>query len=97
MATCDEFVANQAGCFVARFLILPEPQEHQVICNIDQKLLARESKWVGNSLDDLGLFLEFQPVETNYQYSGLTTEQLESLEAASSIEQRSEFFINFRG
>ena len=37
MATCDEFVANQAGCFVARFLILPEPQEHQVIlCNIDQ-------------------------------------------------------------
>ncbi len=79
------------------FLILPEPQEQQVIlCNIDQKLLARESKWVGNSLDDLGLFLEFQPVETNYQYSGLTVEQLESLEAASSIEQRLEFFINFR-
>ncbi|MDQ9951419.1 MULTISPECIES: type II secretion system protein GspL [Acinetobacter] len=80
------------------FLILPEPQEHQVIlCNIDQKLLARESKWVGNSLDDLGLFLEFQPVETNYQYSGLTTEQLESLEAASSVEQRSEFFYQFQG
>lgn len=80
------------------FLILPEPQEHQVIlCNIDQKLLARESKWVGNSLDDMGLFLEFQPVETNYQYSGLTAEQLESLEAASSIEQRSEFFYQFQG
>lgn len=80
------------------FLILPEPQEQQVIlCNIDQKLLARESKWVGNSLDDLGLFLEFQPVETNYQYSGLTVEQLESLEAASSIEQRSEFFYQFQG
>ena len=80
------------------FLILPEPQEHQVIlCNIDQKLLARESKWVGYSLDDMGLFLEFQPVETNYQYSGLTVEQLESLEAASSVEQRSEFFYQFQG
>lgn len=57
MATCDEFVANQARCFVTRLLILPEPQDQQVIlCNIDQKLLARESKWVGNSLDDLGLF-----------------------------------------
>ncbi|MGR2824367.1 general secretion pathway protein GspL [Acinetobacter sp. 1124_18A] len=79
------------------FLILPEPQDQQlVLCNIDQKLLVRESKWVGNSLDDLALFLEFQPVEAHYQYSGLTTEQLESLMVASSAEQRSEFIYQFQ-
>ena len=41
-------------------------------------------------------FLEFQSAETHYQYSGLTAEQLESLEAASSAEQRSEFVYQFQ-
>ncbi len=79
------------------FLVLPEPQAQQVIlCNIDHQLLVRENKWLGNSIDDLGLFLEFQSAETHYQYSGLTAEQLESLEAASSAEQRSEFVYQFQ-
>jgi general secretion pathway protein L len=79
------------------FLILPEPQTQEVIlCNIDRQLLVRENKWLGNSLDDLGLFLEFQTAETHYQYSGLTAEQLESLDAASSMEQRSEFVYQFQ-
>ena len=39
------------------FLVLPEPQAQQVIlCNIDHQLLVRENKWLGNSIDDLGLF-----------------------------------------
>ncbi len=39
------------------FLVLPEPQAQQVIlCNIGHQLLVRENKWLGNSIDDLGLF-----------------------------------------
>lgn len=57
MAAFFSFVANQTCCFITRFLILPEPQtKHVVLSNIDQQLLVRENKWLGNSLDDLGLF-----------------------------------------
>ena len=79
------------------FFVLPEGDASQVILgNFHNQLLVRENKWLGNSIDDLGLFLEFQPLETHYQYTGLTSVQLESLEAASSSEQRREFLYQFK-
>jgi len=62
----------QIAAFLPDFLILPTPEENQVvIANLYDHLLVRESEWSGNSVDDLGLFLEFQTPETNYKLANL--------------------------
>lgn len=57
MATFLALLPTKLVALLPDFLVLPEPQAQQVIlCNIGHQLLVRENKWLGNSIDDLGLF-----------------------------------------
>ncbi|HAA07754.1 MAG TPA: general secretion pathway protein GspL, partial [Acinetobacter schindleri] len=44
------------------FLVLPVPEENQrVLAELGGRLLVRESEYVGHSVDDLSLYLDYQP------------------------------------
>ena len=87
----------QIAAFLPDFLILPTPEENQVvIANLYDHLLVRESEWSGNSVDDLGLFLEFQTPETNYKLANLSSTELATVMAASSQDQYTEFSYQFQ-
>lgn len=87
----------QISAFLPDFLILPEPEQHEVVLvNLYDHLLVRENAWLGNSVDDLGLFLEFQPPETQFKFANLNTAQMDSLATASSKDQRTEFSYQFQ-
>lgn len=74
------------------FLILPAPGLGQtVIANISGRLLVRENAFLGSSIDDLALYLDFQPLEQQYQISNLTADQMQTLEARATHEQISSF------
>lgn len=64
------------------FLVLPVPEEKQrVLAELAGRLLVRESEYVGYSVDDLSLYLDYQPKDVNYKVSNLNDAQLRSLEA----------------
>ncbi len=87
----------QIAAFLPDFLILPTPEKNQVvIVNLYDHLLIRESEWSGNSVDDLGLFLEFQTPETQYKLANLNSSELASVLAASSQDQYTEFSYQFQ-
>ena len=87
----------QIAAFLPDFLILPTPEENQVvIANLYDHLLVRESEWSGNSVDDLGLFLEFQTPETNYKLANLSSTELATVMAASTQDQYTEFSYQFQ-
>ncbi len=74
------------------FLILPLPEAGQtVIANVSGRLLVRESEFMGNSVDDLALFLDYQPSGQSYKISNFTAEQMQSLEAMVTHEQIESF------
>ncbi len=87
----------QITAFLPDFLIVPEPEANEVvILNLYERLLVRENGWLGNSVDDLGLLLEFQPPETQFKFANLNAAQMDSLATASSKEQRTEFSYQFQ-
>lgn len=74
------------------FLILPIPEAGEtVIANVSGRLLVRENEFIGNSVDDLALYLDFQPLEQEYRISNLTAEQMRTLEARATHEQITSF------
>ncbi|WP_216934299.1 MULTISPECIES: type II secretion system protein GspL [unclassified Acinetobacter] len=74
------------------FLVLPIPDANQrVIAQIGGRLLVRESEYMGQSLDDLSLYLDYQPPGLSYKVSNLSQEQLRSLEALTTQEQLESF------
>lgn len=74
------------------FLILPIPDAGQtVIANVSGRLLVRENEFMGNSVDDLALFLDYQPQGQRYKVSNFTAEQMQSLEAMLTHEQIESF------
>ena len=74
------------------FLILPMPEAGQtVIANVSGRLLARENEFLGNSVDDVALFLDYQPQGQRYKISNFTAEQMQSLEAMVTHEQIESF------
>lgn len=75
------------------FLVLPAPEHAQqrVIAHIGGHLLVREAEYMGQSLDDLGLYLDFQSREMQYKVSGLSREQMDSLQTVATHEQLSTF------
>ena len=74
------------------FLLLPVPEpEHIVLANVCGRLLVRENEYLGSSVDDLALFLDYQAPEQRYQISNFTAEQMHSIEAISTHEQLSSF------
>jgi general secretion pathway protein L len=78
------------------FLVLPIPAENEcVIAEINGRLLVRENEWVGNSLDDLAVYLDYQDAEKKYKISNLSNIQIESLEAITSHENISSFHYEF--
>lgn len=87
----------QITAFLPDFLIVPEPEANEVvILNLYERLLVRENGWLGNSVDDLGLLLEFQSPETQFKFANLNAAQMDSLATASSKEQRTEFSYQFQ-
>lgn len=72
--------------------MLPIPEANQrVIAQIGGRLLVRESEYIGQSLDDLSLYLDYQPKDLSYKVSNLNQEQLRSLEALVTQEQLESF------
>ncbi|MFV5490976.1 type II secretion system protein GspL [Acinetobacter sp. ASP199] len=74
------------------FLVLPVPEENQrVLADIAGRLLVRESEYVGHSVDDLSLYLDYQPKDVNYKVSNLNNAQLRSLDAFVTHDQVESF------
>lgn len=74
------------------FLILPVPEVGKtIIANLSGRLLVRESEFMGNSVDDLALFLDYQPPGQSYKISNFTAEQMQSLEAMVTHERIESF------
>jgi len=74
------------------FLVLPVRQGNQrVLAEIAGRLLVRESEYVGHSVDDLSLYLDYQPKDVSYLVSGLSTDQLRSLESVATHDQIESF------
>ncbi|ENW05392.1 type II secretion system protein GspL [Acinetobacter beijerinckii] len=87
----------QITAFLPDFLILPEPEQSEVvIVNLYDHLLVREGVWSGNSVDDLALLLEFQSPETKYRFANLTETQHICLEQISSQDQQTQFSYQFQ-
>ncbi|MFW1735684.1 type II secretion system protein GspL [Acinetobacter sp. ULE_I001] len=78
------------------FLMLPAPEAGQtILANINGQLLVREGEFLGNSIDDISVYLDFADREKNYLYSGLTDEQAVSLFAIATADQREPFDYQF--
>ena len=78
------------------FLILPVPTEHQtVLAHLNGRLLVRENEWAGNSIDDLGVYLDYAAKERHYKYAQLTAEQLESVSAMTTLDCLEPFNYQF--
>lgn len=74
------------------FLLLPEPKAGQtVLANINGHLLVRENEFLGKTVDDLSLFLDYQQTQPLYQITNLTAEQMNSLQAVVTVEQIESF------
>ena len=87
----------QIVAFLPDFLMLPEPEENQVIiANLYDHVLVRENAWSGDAVDDLGLYLEFLPAETQVQHSNLNFSQLDSLATVTNADQRTESAYQFQ-
>ena len=87
----------QIVAFLPDFLMLPEPEENQVIiANLYDHVLMRENAWSGDAVDDLGLYLEFLPAETQVQHSNLNFSQLDSLATVTNADQRTESAYQFQ-
>jgi general secretion pathway protein L len=87
----------QIVAFLPDFLMLPEPEVNQVIiANLYDHVLVRENAWSGDAVDDLGLYLEFLPAETQVQHSNLNFSQLDSLATVTNADQRTELAYQFQ-
>jgi general secretion pathway protein L len=87
----------QIVAFLPDFLMLPEPETNQVIiANLYDHVLVRENAWSGDAVDDLGLYLEFLPAETQVQHSNLNFSQLDSLATVTNADQRTELAYQFQ-
>lgn len=80
------------------FLILPSPEpEEVVLANLHGRLLVRNTEYSGNSVDELGIYLEYAAPETRYRHADLNSEQWDALSAATLEEQRTAFIYQFEG
>ena len=87
----------QIVAFLPDFLMLPEPETNQVIiANLYDHVLMRENAWSGDAVDDLGLYLEFLPAETQVQHSNLNFSQLDSLATVTNADKRTESAYQFQ-
>lgn len=87
----------QIVAFLPDFLMLPEPEENQVIiANLYDHVLMRENAWSGDAVDDLGLYLEFLPADTQVRHSNLNFSQLDSLATVTNADKRTESAYQFQ-
>lgn len=74
------------------FLVLPVPELGQhTLANVGGHLLVRESEYVGQSIDDLALYLDYQSIQPKYKISNLTADQTHCLEASITHDQLESF------
>ena len=80
------------------FLVLPEPELGQVIlANIGGRLIARHAEYMGYSIDDLSLYLDFQDKEQHYQISNLSVNDIDHLHAKAASDHIESFQYGFSG
>jgi general secretion pathway protein L len=79
------------------FYAAPQPVnvEQTVLLYLHGRLLARESEWMGCSIDDLSLYLDYQTATHNYVVSNITDVQLNSLQARLTQDQINNFQYTF--
>lgn len=79
------------------FYAAPQPQQSDetVVLDLYGRLLVRESEWMGCSIDDLPLYLDYQEVSRNYTVSNLNAGQLNSLQARVTQDQIHGFQYHF--
>ena len=74
------------------FLILPVPDAEQVILGcIEERLLFRSNTWLGGSIDDLAVFLDYQAANQKYKICNLSASHMHSLNASVTQEQLESF------
>lgn len=87
----------QVVALLPDFLVLPVPvEQQQVLANIHGHLLVRSQEYVGNSIDDLALYMEYQDISQNYAISSLDDQDVERLKSKATEEQLSSFHYQFQ-
>lgn len=78
----------QLQALLPDFLLLPEPEaNHTQLLNFSGRLLAREGRYSGRAIDDLNLYLDYQPQERQYLCMGLADAHLQALSALKTQDQ----------
>ena len=82
---------------VPDFYAAPQPvnTDQTVLLNLHGRLLVREGEWMGSSIDDLPLYLDYQSATQNYVVSNLTVTQLNGLQARLTQDQIDSFQYTF--
>lgn len=75
------------------FYAVPQPEQpdQTVLLNLHGRLLARENEYLGCSVDDLSLYLDYQNANRHYHIAHLNDRQHEALEARVTQDQISHF------
>lgn len=79
------------------FYAAPRPQQSDetILLDLHGRLLVRESEWMGCSIEDLPLYLDYQEVSRNYTVANLNAVQLNSLQARVTQDQIHGFEYHF--
>ena len=86
----------QVVALLPDFLLLPEPSVGQIqLAQFQHRVLIRESTLHGRSVDDLALYLDLVPLAEHYGYSQLDAQNLQSLSALTTAEQRQQMDNQF--
>ena len=70
-------------------------ENQTVLLHLHGRLLARESEWMGCSIDDLPLYLDYQLATHHYQVSNISDTELNSLQARLTQDQITSFQYTF--
>jgi general secretion pathway protein L len=78
------------------YLILPVPEEQQIVIGcLGDRLLVREGEYLGNSIDDLSVYLDYQRSDQYYKIANLTHHQQNVLTSAVVKDQIEVFDLKF--
>ncbi|ANF81543.1 general secretion pathway protein GspL [Acinetobacter sp. NCu2D-2] len=80
------------------FLVLPEPELGQtILAQVNDRLIARDSAYRGDAIDDLTLYLDYQDADQRYLISNLNVTDFEHLEAKVTTDQIESNQYHFSG
>ena len=85
------------AALIPDFYAAPQPvnEDQTVLLHLHGRLLARESEWMGCSIDDLPLYLDYQLATHHYQVLNISDTELNSLQARLTQDQIASFQYTF--